>query len=92
MSTRGLDWFTDAYDLSPAPKDLLVIADGERTLGGIAGEKVAETTDEDPARVALVADAVPSYLLDAFGLDLGAWARLRDRVAAGDAADRVDCK
>ena len=51
MSTRGPDWFTDAYHLSPAPKRLLSIADGEHTLGGIAGEAVKETTDEDPARV-----------------------------------------
>jgi dienelactone hydrolase len=69
MSTRGPDWFTDAYHLSPAPKSLLTIADGEHTLGGVAGERVAETTDEDPARVALVADAIAAYLRDAFGLD-----------------------
>lgn len=92
MSTRGPDWFTDAYHLSPAPKSLLTIADGEHTLGGIAGEKVAETTDEDPARVALVADAVSSYLLDIFGFDSAPWASLRDRAAAGDGAYRIDRK
>lgn len=68
MSTRGPDWFLDAYDLSPAPKDLLVVADGEHTLGGIAGEAVSETTDTDPDRVVLVADAVSAYLLDALGI------------------------
>jgi hypothetical protein len=33
-------------------------------LGGIAGEDVEETTDENPARVALVADAVLSHHLE----------------------------
>ncbi|MBM6398813.1 alpha/beta hydrolase family protein [Phycicoccus sonneratiae] len=75
MSTRGPDWFLDAYELSPAPKDLLVVAGGEHTLGGIAGEAVAETTDTDPDRVALVADAVVAYLRASLGLDRAAWPR-----------------
>lgn len=85
LSTRGPEWFTDAYHLSPSPKSLLTIAEGEHTLGGIAGEMVAETTDEDPARVALVADAVSAYLLDAFKLDGTAWADLGD-AEPGDGA------
>lgn len=76
LSARGPEWFTDAYCLSPSPKSLLTIAEGEHTLGGIAGEMVAETTDEDPARVALVADAVSAYLLDAFKLDGTGWTAL----------------
>ncbi len=74
LSTRGPEWFTDAYRLSPSPKSLLAIDEGEHTLGGLAGEKAAETTDEDPARVALVADAVSAYLLDALGIDASGWA------------------
>ncbi|MYS23781.1 chlorophyllase [Streptomyces sp. SID4948] len=85
LSTRGPDWFTDAYRLSPAPKSLLTVTEGEHTLGGVAGEKVAETTDEDPARVALVADAISAYLLDAFGLDGAAWAALRGATAEDSA-------
>ena len=85
MSTRGPDWFTDAYYLSPAPKSLLTIVDGEHTLGGVAGEKVAETTDEDPARVALVADAISAYLLDAFKLDAAAWTALNQATASDGA-------
>ncbi|MFW3465339.1 alpha/beta hydrolase family protein [Streptomyces microflavus] len=86
LSTRGPKWFTDAYHLSPSPKSLLTIAEGEHTLGGIAGEMVAETTDEDPARVALVADAVSPYLLDAFKLDGTAWADLGGAAASGGGA------
>jgi len=84
LSTRGPEWFTDAYHLSSSPKSLLTIAEGEHTLGGIAGEMVAETTDEDPARVARVADAVSAYLLDAFELDGTAWTACGDAAAAGD--------
>jgi dienelactone hydrolase len=91
MSTRGPDWFTDAYHLSPAPKSLLTVADGEHTLGGVAGEKVAETTDEDPARVALVADAISAYLLDAFKLDATAWTALH-HATASDAAWSIESR
>ncbi|MEU0547653.1 alpha/beta fold hydrolase [Micromonospora sp. NPDC005979] len=90
MSTRGPDWFTDAYHLSPSPKSMLTIAEGQHTLGGIAGESVAETTDEDPARVALVADAVSAYLLDVLGLDGGAWKDLGERAANSNGAYRVE--
>lgn len=74
MSTRGADWFTDAYHCSPAPKTLLTIPDGEHTLGGIAGEAVAETTDQSTARVELVADATSAYLQHALDLTQGPWA------------------
>ena len=84
MSTRGPDWFLDAYDLSPAPKSLMVVPGGEHTLGGIAGEAVSETTDPDPARVELVADAVAAYLLEALDVDTYAWSAFSD----GAAADR----
>ncbi|SOD63348.1 Alpha/beta hydrolase family protein [Streptomyces zhaozhouensis] len=84
LSTRGPEWFTDAYHLSPSPMSLLTLAEGEHTLGGLAGERVAETTDEDPARVALVADAVSAYLLDALKVDTDPWAALTDAAATGD--------
>ncbi|SDE07984.1 alpha/beta hydrolase family protein [Auraticoccus monumenti] len=86
MSTRGPDWFLDAYHLSPAPKTLVVVPGGEHTLGGIAGEAVSETTDPDPARVALVADAVSAYLLDTLDVDDRAWARFAADVGSGQTA------
>ncbi|MFE4971325.1 hypothetical protein ACFRAR_04315 [Kitasatospora sp. NPDC056651] len=76
----------DAFGLSPAPKRLLVVPGGEHTLGGIAGEAVSETTDTDPDRVALVADAVTAYLLDALELDPDAWSRFRADTEAGEKA------
>ncbi|MFD5345228.1 alpha/beta hydrolase family protein [Streptomyces anulatus] len=84
LSTRGPEWFTDAYHLGPSPKSLLSIAEGEHTLGGLAGEAVTETTDEAPARFALVSDAVTAYLHDALKLDDAAWAALKRTAAAGD--------
>lgn len=92
LSTRGPDWFTDAYRLSPSPKSLLTIAEGEHTLGGLAGEMVAETTDEAPARVALVADAITAYLLDAFKLSGTEWTDLGAAATVGDGTWSVSSK
>ncbi|WP_199752713.1 chlorophyllase [Actinoplanes sp. ATCC 53533] len=92
MSTRGPDSFTDAYHLSPAPKRLLSIADGEHTLGGIAGESVKETTDEDPVRVALVADAVSAYLLDILGVDATPWRALEKQATDSSGTFTIDSK
>ncbi|MEU7044631.1 chlorophyllase [Streptomyces varsoviensis] len=86
MSTRGPDWFLDAYHLSPAPKRLMTVPNGEHTLGGIAGEAVAETTDPDPARVVLVADAVSAYLSDALGVRADAWSTFRAAAEAEQGA------
>jgi dienelactone hydrolase len=90
MSTRGPDWFTDAYHLSPAPKRLLTIADAEHLFGGISGESVADTTDEDPARVALVADAVSGYLHDVLSGDAGG--RLAPQHQVGPGAFSIESK
>ncbi|MER7722382.1 chlorophyllase [Streptomyces sp. NPDC096323] len=92
LSTRGPEWFTDAYHLSPSPKSLLAIAEGEHTLGGLAGERVAETTDEDPVRVALVADTISAYLHDAFKLDDATWTALNNAAAAGDGTWSITSK
>ncbi|MEU6479050.1 chlorophyllase [Streptomyces sp. NPDC047017] len=92
LSTRGPEWFTDAYHLSPSPKSLLTVAEGEHTLGGVAGEMAAETTDEDPARVGLVADAISAYLLDALQLDNTAWTALHNAAEAGDGTWSISSK
>jgi predicted dienelactone hydrolase len=92
LSTRGPEWFTDAYHLSPAPKSLLTLAEAEHTMGGIAGEKVAETTDEDPARVALLADAISAYLRAALDLDPTEWTALNDTAESGDGGWSITSK
>ncbi|MFK0044460.1 alpha/beta hydrolase family protein [Streptomyces sp. NPDC090741] len=65
LSTRGPDWFTDPYTHSPADKSLLTLFGAEHSLGGIPGYEVAETTDESPARVALVQRLTTAFLRSA---------------------------
>jgi dienelactone hydrolase len=65
LSTRGPDWFTDPYTHSPGPKSLLTLFGGEHSLGGVAGYAVAETTDENPARVALIQRLSSAFLRSA---------------------------
>jgi dienelactone hydrolase len=77
LSTRGPDWFTDVYRLSPGATDLLTLAGGEHSLGGITGHGVTETTDESPERVALVQRATTAYLRTALGVDAAGWSAVR---------------
>jgi hypothetical protein len=77
LSTRGPDWFTDPYTLSPGDKSLLTLYGAEHTLGGIAGHAVAETTDESPDRVALIQRVTCAYLRTALDLDHTSWATAR---------------
>ncbi|MDX2731908.1 MULTISPECIES: alpha/beta hydrolase family protein [Streptomyces] len=62
LSTRGPDWFTDPFTCSPGDKSLLTLFEAEHSLGGIAGYEVAETTDESPARVALIQQLTTVFL------------------------------
>jgi predicted dienelactone hydrolase len=72
MKTTGSAWHADPYLLSPGPKSLLTVFGGEHGLGGVAGYDVAETSDENPERVAAV--------------QLLTWAYLRSQLYAGDTA------
>ncbi|MFF8730131.1 alpha/beta hydrolase family protein [Streptomyces sp. NPDC015171] len=72
LSTRGPDWFTDPYTHSPGPKSLLTLFGAEHSLGGVPGYEAAETTDESPARVALVQRLTTAFLRGALrGEDAG---------------------
>jgi dienelactone hydrolase len=62
LTNRGPGWFRDPYDFSPGQKSLLTLYGGEHMLGGISGYAVAETTDENPARVSLVQKMTTAYL------------------------------
>ncbi|MFM9281415.1 alpha/beta hydrolase family protein [Paenibacillus jiagnxiensis] len=77
LSTRGPDWFTDPYFLSPGSKDLLTLFGAEHMLGGISGYEVKETTDESPERVALIQRVTWAYLRTALGLDASSWPEAR---------------
>jgi predicted dienelactone hydrolase len=62
LCVRGPSWHADPYTLSTGPKSLLTLFGGEHSLGGISGYDAAETTDEDPERVALVQRMTWAYL------------------------------
>ncbi|MEU6214522.1 chlorophyllase [Streptomyces sp. NPDC047023] len=62
----------DAYFLSPSPKRMLLLYGAEHILGGVSGFDAAETSDEDPERVA--------------ALRAMAWAYLRSQLYPGDTA------
>jgi predicted dienelactone hydrolase len=87
LTTRGPDWFTDPYHLSPAPKSLLTLFDAEHSLGGIVGHTVTETTDESPERVALIQRLTWAYLRSALYRGDESWAG-----ASADALGRIESK
>lgn len=74
LTVRGPDWTADPYHLSPGEKSLLTLFGAEHSLGGVVGYEAAETTDEHPARVALVQWVTLAYLRHALGVDGAGWA------------------
>jgi predicted dienelactone hydrolase len=94
LSTRGPDWFTDPYALSPGAKSLLTVFGAEHSLGGITGYGAAETTDESPERVALIQRLSTAFLRSALYPEDGAWAvASAELLAAGpDALGRVESR
>ena len=81
LSTRGADWWTDAYTLSPASKSLLTLFGAEHTMGGIAGYSTHETTDWSLERIALIQQATTAYLCSALNLQDEAWSQVRAALA-----------
>ncbi|WP_221352321.1 alpha/beta hydrolase family protein [Streptomyces beigongshangae] len=77
LSTRGPAWTTDPYTLSRGDKSLLTVRGGEHFLGGISGYRAAETTDENPDRVALVQQVTLAYLRHVTGVDHTDWNNAR---------------
>lgn len=73
LSTRGPDWFTDPYTYSPGDKSLLTLFGAEHSLGGINGYEAAATTDENPARVALIQQLTSAFLRSALDPDDTGW-------------------
>lgn len=77
MTTRGADWRADAYRLSPGPKSLLTLFGAEHSLGGIPGYEAAETTDQNPARVAALQQISWAYLRSALYPSDSSWQTAR---------------
>jgi dienelactone hydrolase len=68
------DWRADAYFLSPGPKSLLTLFGAEHGLGGVSAYDAAETTDENPERVATLRALAWAYLRTALYPGDSAWA------------------
>jgi len=83
LTVAGADWHADPYFLSPGPKSLFTLFDAEHGLGGVAGYDVAETTDENPERVAAVAWLTWAYLRTQLYPGDYAWQAARDALTAG---------
>ena len=89
----GPEWHADPYFLAPEPKTLLTVFGAEHILGGISGYDAAETTDEDPGRVAAIGRLTAAYLRTAFHPGDSAWPAAQDaRTTGPDAVGRVESK
>ncbi|MFE5677635.1 alpha/beta hydrolase family protein [Streptomyces erythrochromogenes] len=93
FTDMGPDWHADPYTLAPGPKTLLTLFDAEHGLGGIAGYDAAETTDENPERVAALARLTTAYLRTRLHPGDNAWQTACEALTAGpDPAGRVESK
>ncbi|MFI8523963.1 alpha/beta hydrolase family protein [Promicromonospora sukumoe] len=93
MSSRGPDWFTDAYTHGPGATNLLTLFGAEHSLGGIPNWEAAETTDENPERVAALQRLTTAYLRSALDPTDTGWAKATAALAeTGGALGRIDKK
>ncbi|MBT2622658.1 hypothetical protein [Chryseobacterium sp. ISL-6] len=73
ISSKGEKYHMDAYYQSPGKKDLLILIDGKHMLGGVTGYDAAETTDENPERVAIIQKMTTAYLRSFFSPQDNSW-------------------
>jgi pimeloyl-ACP methyl ester carboxylesterase len=93
LTVAGPQWPTDAYTLSPPPKSLLTVFEAEHGLGGVAGYDLAETTDENPANVAMVQVLTSAYLRTQLFPGDPAWQTAVNRMAVNEGAlGRIESK
>ncbi|MFF5158539.1 alpha/beta hydrolase family protein [Streptomyces sp. NPDC000348] len=93
FTDMGPDWHADPYTLAPGPKALLTLFGAEHGLGGIAGYDAAETTDENPERVAALARLTAAYLRTRLHPGDPAWQAAREALtSAPDPIGRVESK
>ncbi|MGW3040216.1 alpha/beta hydrolase family protein [Kitasatospora sp. NPDC001159] len=93
FTDMGPDWHADPYTLAPGSKTLLTLFDAEHGLGGIAGYDAAETTDENPERVAALARLTAAYLRTELHPGDRAWQTAREALTAGaDPIGRVESR
>ncbi len=84
LTALGPRWFRGPFEHAPGARTLLTVTGGEHGLGGIAGWDAAETTDEDPDRVAAVTGLTGAWLLSLLRPDDDAWPRARAALLTSD--------
>lgn len=93
LTVAGPEWHADPYRLSDGPTALLTLFGAGHGLGGVSGYDVAETTDEDPERLAAVQQLTWAYLRTALSSEDPAWDVARKTFAANpDPQGRVESK
>lgn len=93
LTVAGPDWHADPYTLAPGPKSLLTLFEAGHGLGGVSGYDVAETTDENPERVAALQRLTSAYLRSRLHPGDSAWQTARDALAADPAPlGRIESK
>jgi predicted dienelactone hydrolase len=93
LTVRGADWHADPYFLSPGPKCLLTLFGAKHGLGGVAGYDAAETTDENPERLAAVQRLTWAYLHTALYPEDTAWPAARAALMdTPNPLGRVECR
>jgi fermentation-respiration switch protein FrsA (DUF1100 family) len=93
LSVRGPEWLADPYVLGPGRKSLLTVFGAEHSLGGIVGHEARETTDEDPALVALIQRVTLAYLRHSLGVADADWTEVRTALSGiGSALGRIESK
>ncbi len=91
--SNRLGYRSDAYTCSPSPKSLLTVFGAEHMLGGISGYDAAETSDEDPERIAGIRALAWAYLRSQLYPDDKAWADAVAALESGpDPIGRVESK
>lgn len=93
MFSDRLSYRSDAYFLSPGPKSLLTLFGAEHILGGVSGYDAAETSDENPERVATLRALAWAYLRTTLYPGDSAWAAAVAALeSTPDPIGRVDSK
>ena len=94
LTTRGPDWWQDAYQYSPGEKSLLTLFGAEHGLGAIhAYGSIPQTSAENPATVALVQQMSTAYLRTGLGVDANSWPAAHDALThQAEPSGRLDSR
>lgn len=92
LTARDANWHADPYTLSPGPKCMFTLVGGEHLLGGVSGYDAAETTDENPERVATIQRLTWAYLRSALYSEDDSWSVACAALGGLEELGRIECK